>query len=115
MSPFILISEAISYNFILADPLWTLPLKCQYSTEVLLLSKRTMPTAGKDALSSNYGAEMAGFNQRLIQVRYESRFFLKSAPDYTFAATCLGGSWLTGQECRSDFAMCQQCVNHPTW
>lgn len=47
VSQFILTSEATSYNFILADPLGTLPLKSQHSTEVLALSKwMTTPTPG---------------------------------------------------------------------
>lgn len=72
------------------------------------------PTPGQNELSSSYGAEMASINQRLVQIRYESRFFLKSGPNYTFADTCLGVADLSGQEYRSDFSMCQRRVNLAT-
>lgn len=121
LSQFILVSEATSYNFILTDPLGTLPLKTQYSTEVLLLSKWKTTATPRIVQVKINSAQLQcrneSFNQTLIQIWYWVKVlsFLKSARDHTFAATCLRDSSLAGQECRSNFSMCQLCVNLATW
>lgn len=88
VSQFILISEATSYNFLLADPLGALPLKTQYFTEALLLSKwMTTATPGIVQVKMNSAqlrCRNGSFSQRLIQIWYEARFPLKSACDRTY-------------------------------
>lgn len=113
VSQFILTSEATSYNFILADPLGTLPLKSQHSTEVLALSKwMTTPTPG--IVQAKMNSVQLWCRNVTFQRLTQASFFLQSCPDHTFAATCLGGSSVSGQECRSPFSMCQQCVSFAT-